>query len=266
MRFLGIEIEKKTDVLAFAAFLLSIGSLLGQVAILFRGAHVFADGPKQITLFFANYGQSPDQLAVLNAITNQVYVNNGAIGYNDILKSEKIQLSLSELSLELKAQYSVQSARAVEDGRRLEFSNQAPWRPVLIKAGNFQDTETIFVPYPSSTDKKLALSGSAITKRDSSSNQDKKIGPRGISRIHHGNAIPYEVFVRYLHRSPHIDVILTSDTYGGQRLQTKCRTTLASREIISELNSKRCTSLECLASSSHFPLINQLLLRLSREV
>lgn len=265
MTFLGIEIEKKTDVLAFAAFLLSIGSLLGQAVLLFRGPNILLDGPKNITLFFGDYGRQPGQTGFLNAISRQVYVNNGATGYNDILKSETLRLGLSGLSLELKAQYSVESDRSKRDGRRLEFTNRQPWRPVLIKAGNFQDTETIFVPYPSSTLDNTYNLNSNNAGRTSNINQGFKNDPKLKNPTTNSDAVSYLDLVVHLQRSPYIDVSLFSDTYGGQRLQTKCRPTLPSKDIIEELSTKRWVSLECIPSSSRFPFINQFLLRIFRE-
>jgi hypothetical protein len=52
MKFLGIEIERKTDILAMAAFLISIGSIIGQLALLIRGAEIVLDGPRQVVLLF----------------------------------------------------------------------------------------------------------------------------------------------------------------------------------------------------------------------
>lgn len=265
MRFLGIEIEKRTDVLAFAAFLLSISSLLGQAVLLLRGPNILLDGPKNITLFFGDYGRQPGQTGFLNAISRQVYVNNGAAGYNDILKSETLRLGLSGLSLELKAHYSVESARSRRDGRRLEFTNRQPWRPVLIKAGNFQDTETIFVPYPSSTiDNTYNLDGN---NAGSTSNIDQglKNDAKLQSPTTNSNAVSYPDLVGHLQRSPYIEVSLFSDTYGGQRLQSKCRPTLPSKTIIDELSSKLWVSLVCIPSSSRFPFVNQFLLRIFSE-
>lgn len=265
MKFFGIEIEKKTDVLAFAAFLLSAGSLLGQGILLFRGPNIVLDGPKQITLFFGDYGRDPGQMAFLHVISNQVYVNNGAAGYNDILRSETLRLGISSLSLELKAQYSVQSARSRRDGKRLELTNRQPWRPVLIKAGNFQDTETIFVPYPSSQDDNTLSLNSKNTGRVFGGIQGTARRLGGEITAADINAVSYPSLLRQLQKSAHIDVSLSSETYGGQRLQAKCRPSLTSRQIIDELKSKLWVSLECLPSSSRFSFIDQFLLGIFRE-
>jgi hypothetical protein len=64
VKFLGIEIERKTDVLAMAAFLISTGSIIGQVALLLRGADVILDGPRQIVLFFGERLDSKNYEAV----------------------------------------------------------------------------------------------------------------------------------------------------------------------------------------------------------
>ena len=247
-------------------WILSFSSLLGQGALLFRGPNILLDGSKQITLFFGDYGQKPGQMGFLNVISNQVYVNNGAVGFNDILKSEKLRLGLSSLSLDLKAQYSIQSARSRRDGRRLEFTNRQPWKPVLIKAGNFQDTETIFVPYPSSDIKTTQDLSSSNSEKISSIKQVSNVDPKRENLTANNNAISYLDLIHYLQRSPHIDVFLSSETYGGQRIQAKCRPTLTSEEIIRELSSKLWVSLDCLPSSSRFSFVNQLLFRISREV
>lgn len=210
MKVLGIEIERKTDILAMAAFLISTGTIIGQFAILLRGAEVSVDGPRQIILFFV-----PDigGKAHLNAISTQIYVNNGSPGYGDILKSETLSLKLGTQVIELRAQESVDS---FGKGKILDFRSRAQWRPSKINAGDFISNETLFVPYPAE------------------------------SAVEDANFIDEAQFLELIGSSSSIEVGLSSKTYGGQSMFSSC--TVKQKDAVSGISSKGWASLVCVAS------------------
>jgi hypothetical protein len=263
MKVLGIEVEKKTDILAFTAFLLSIGSLLSQGFLLFRGSHVVLDGPKQITLFFSDVGAKDDQRNVLNVISNQVYVNNGANGYNDILRSEELRISLQGLSLHLKAQHYVDSFRSKTDATKLQIDKIEAWKPVVIKSGYFEDTETWFVPYPSYEDpaSRPDYAAKAVSGQSNGHVRDTTSS----SEDYRKNVVLYSDFLTYLMKSRNIDIELASTTYAGQPIVSRCRITLAPRVVAEQLMQKRWTSLECVPINPNIKIADWLFLRLPRH-
>lgn len=190
MKIIGIEIERKTDILAMAAFLISLGSLVGQAVLLLRGPEIVLDGPRQIILFFESDLSSR---SYLNAISTQIYVNNGSPGFDDILKSERLLLTIAGRNIQLESQESVDSTRK---GDKLVFRSRQAWKPVKIKAGDFISNETLYVPYPS------------IKDRDE-------------------NAIDRVDLEKLLSKSSDLKVELIAKTYGGEKLASICLLNMA---------------------------------------
>jgi hypothetical protein len=208
VKFLGIEVERKTDILAMAAFLISVGSIVGQVALLLRGAEVAVDGPRQVILFFES---TLGSRKYLNAISTQIYVNNGSPGYDDILKSESLTIGGSGKQIQLESQELVDSTR---NGNKLVYRMRKAWKPEKIKAGDFVGNETLFVPYPSEKDKR-----------------------RDVNFIDEAN------FYKFFLSSKLLMVELKAKTYGGQVMTSRCF--LKRSDITLGLQEKGWTSLRC---------------------
>jgi hypothetical protein len=208
MKILGIEIERKTDILAMAAFLISMSSILGQFALLIRGADIALDGPRQVALLFE---EPTSGRGYLNAISTQIYVNNGTPGYDDILKAEELTLQAKGQTISLKAHESVSST---DSGDKLIFRQRAQWKPEKIKAGDFLSNETLFVPYPT----RDAL------KRDA-------------------NFIGAKEFKSFLGLANELKIALKAETYGGETIVSECY--IATREVLSGIESKGWSSLVC---------------------
>lgn len=213
MKFIGIEIEKKTDILAMAAFLLSLGSIAGQAILLMRGSEIVLDGPRQIILFFESRLSSRN---FLNAVSTQIYVNNGSSGFDDILKSETLLLTIAGKRIQLESQDSVDSTR---NGDKLVFRSRQAWKPAKIKAGDFISNETLYVPYPS--------------PRDSDE-----------------NAIDRADVEKLLSRSSDLKIELIAKTYGGDKLTSNCL--LKAAEIQLSLEEKGWASLACNSKATNF--------------
>jgi hypothetical protein len=213
MRFLGIEIERKTDILAMAAFLISVGSILGQAVLLLRGPQVIVDGPLQILFFFE---KEKGRRGFLNAISNQIYVNRGSPGYDDILKRESLSLHVMGEPIVLNALEKVDSAR---DGDTLVIKQREPWSPVKIKAGDFVSSETLYVPYP-------------VTN---ASRRDKHF-------------VNQKQFMQLLPKSGNIKVVLNASTYAGARIESSCY--IDQLDIAAGLLNKGWASLVCTKKES----------------
>jgi hypothetical protein len=208
VKFLGIEIERKTDILAMAAFLISMGSIIGQIALLLRGAEVAVDGPRQVILLFES---TLGSRKYLNAISTQIYVNNGSPSYDDILKSETLEIGGSEKQIELESQDLVDSTR---EGDKLVYRSRKAWKPEKIKAGDFISNETLFVPYPTRGNK----------RRDA-------------------NFIDETSFYKLISAADLVRVELKAKTYGGQVLSSRC--VLKKTDIMLGLREKGWASLRC---------------------
>ena len=208
MKLFGIEVERKTDILAMAAFLISTGSIIGQFALLIRGAEIILDGPRQLVLFFE---EPIGGRGYLNAISTQIYVNKGTPGYDDILKSEALVLQLKGRPIELKAQEKVWSTAS---GYKLILKQRESWTPARIRAGEFVSNETLYVPYPSNNSDGLDI-----------------------------NFLSRNDFISALGTSSEFKVILRSETYGGSELYSEC--IVAVRDILAGLKEKGWSSLEC---------------------
>jgi hypothetical protein len=208
VKFLGIEVERKTDILAMAAFLISVGSIVGQIALLLRGAEVSVDGPRQVILLFES---TLGSRKYLNAISTQIYVNNGSPGYDDILKSEALTIGRSGKQIQLESQELVDSTR---DGDKLVYRMRKAWKPEKIKAGDFVGNETLFVPYPSERGKRRDI-----------------------------NFIDETAFYKLISASELVIVELNAKTYGGQVMSSRCF--LKKSDIALGLKEKGWTSLRC---------------------
>lgn len=208
MKLFGIEIERKTDILAMAAFLISIGSIIGQFALLIRGAEIVLDGPRQLVLYFE---EPIGGRGYLNAISSQIYVNKGTPGYDDILKSEALVLQLKGHPIELTAQEKVWSTAS---GDKLILKQRDSWAPARIRAGDFVSNETLYVPYPSNTSSERDIN--FLSKSD---------------------------FISALGASKELKVILKSETYGRSKLYSEC--IIVVRDVLAGLKEKGWSSLKC---------------------
>jgi hypothetical protein len=139
----GVEIERKTDILAFAAFIISIGSLLSQFINLIRGPEIILDGPNIVTLY-SGYGS--DEKEYLRLSTGLIYLNMGSPGYHDFIKSEEALLSTDTDKIKLTAKYYIKTK---SDLKKMFLEVKGDAVPVAVKSGTTLYHETEFGPFPS---------------------------------------------------------------------------------------------------------------------
>lgn len=146
LKLFGIEIERKTDILAAAAFLLSTGSILFQIALFFRGPEVIREDLDSFTLYFEK-GTLPDrsESLLLNIITADIYMNKGTPGYDDVIREEYVTLSAGEWSVKLVPNQDVYSW---SEGEKFHVKHKGPWIPTRVEAGHAVYRETRYVPSP----------------------------------------------------------------------------------------------------------------------
>ena len=97
--FFRLEIERKTDILAFAAFIISLTSLSYQAYGFFRGPSVVEFPPEQILFFPEKWSGD-----YLHAAAQVTHVNRGSEGKNAVVRQETMTFELANKLYELKWQ------------------------------------------------------------------------------------------------------------------------------------------------------------------
>ncbi|MCP5252550.1 MAG: hypothetical protein H6939_12720 [Burkholderiales bacterium] len=137
-RIFGLEIDRKTNVLSLAAFLLSVLGVGGQIYFFLRGPIVSLQPIEQITFYSSRYA---NDIKYLKLAANMVYVNTGFPGYNDAIKKETAVLHLSGKSYTFTWKKYIHS-----DSKGSEFIENvvSDAHPVVINAGSVETHETSF--------------------------------------------------------------------------------------------------------------------------
>jgi hypothetical protein len=145
-RLLGLQIDRKTEFIALAAFVLSIGGVLWQLINFARGAVVRLFPSDQITLASAdklerNYPGQPDLLMLIATLS---YVNEGDTGRNAVIRREYIRFSLAGRAIEQRW-YEFGSSD-IQNGKPT-FKRESESRPFPVNAGSAVSHETLFTAW-----------------------------------------------------------------------------------------------------------------------
>ena len=89
IKLLGLRIERRTDIAAIAAFLLSMIVVSWEVVMYFQGPRVKVVPSESVT-FFANFCEERNKF--LEVLRSTAYVNAARVGYNDVVLDEKVHL------------------------------------------------------------------------------------------------------------------------------------------------------------------------------
>ncbi|WDP90481.1 MAG: hypothetical protein HUN04_12580 [Desulfobacter sp.] len=204
---LGILVERKTDILAFTAFLISIGSLILQTVNLIKGPDVRLEPPKQVLLVSEKY---PDKKNYLRISAKLIYLNQGSPGYDDITKSEQAFFMLGGKRIELTGQEYVESGFV---DNRFKVKKISDADPVQIKSGGVVVHETYFVPWPSKT-------GAPSS-----------------------NFIEFSEFLKELRQQPELRITFIAKTFSGTLNKATCK--LSTKEFIHHLETKHWSAPTC---------------------
>jgi hypothetical protein len=139
--FFGIEIERKTNILSFVAFVLSVLALLHQIYGFFQGPDVKLFPPDQILIFSKKLGKD----YYLMFAAPMAYVNKGQIGYNAVVKRELISFVIGGKTYEHHWQEFITSS--CDENNKLKIDKKEEAQPLLINAGNTISHETLFLPH-----------------------------------------------------------------------------------------------------------------------
>jgi hypothetical protein len=143
---LGLQIARKTEIIALAAFVLSVSSILYQIFNYARGAMVVLFPSDQIVITATdklgrNYLGQENLLAL---IATMAYVNNGDTGHNAIIRREYIEFSLGDRRIQ--HQWYEFGSSDVKDGK-LTFNRDSEARPSSVAAGSAVSHETLFAAW-----------------------------------------------------------------------------------------------------------------------
>ncbi len=140
IRVLGIEIERKTDILAAAAFVMALGSALFQGAMLLRGPELILFPPEQILIRGEKYASGR---VWVRFAAQMAYVNTGHVGHNAAVGREALRFSLGDDSYEQSWQ-TFESFHAPK-GKLVSEERKAA-HPFTVAAGSVVGHETYFAP------------------------------------------------------------------------------------------------------------------------
>ncbi|WP_166369493.1 hypothetical protein [Psychromonas sp. SA13A] len=211
IKVFGIEVERRTDILALAAFIISIGSIVSQTVNLIKGPEVILDIPKQILFMSEKY---PDGIEYLRLSANLVYLNKGSPGYDDITKHEEASVKVGDTTFTLVAQEYIYSTYENGEFRVKKLSDAYP---VQVKSGTVVSHETYFAPWPS--------------------------GAKNESQ----NYISFDTFLSLLKPQEYVVVTIKSSTYEGEMLETKCKIKIS--QFLHHLESKKWSAPVCLKAN-----------------
>lgn len=146
MKILGIEIKKKTDILAFAAFIMSLGSLIIQFKYLIQGSKLVFESPKNVLIM-------TDANNDIRLSAKLTYFNEGSPDYHAIVKSEEAHIEFPNKTIILTASSYIRSEENKENkDDKPKIRKKSDADPVQVKSGDTVSHETYFVPFPTNTD------------------------------------------------------------------------------------------------------------------
>lgn len=143
LRVLGIEIERRTDILAFAAFLMALGNVVYQAALAFRGPDIHLFPPEQLVILGEQY---PSGKRYVRFAAKMSYVNDGSVGYNAAVVGESLHFQLGDTQYEQRWQTFESFQRSPDDPLKLESLKTEDAHPFTLAAGSTVGHETYFAP------------------------------------------------------------------------------------------------------------------------
>lgn len=191
-KFPFLEIERKTDILAFAAFLLALSSVIYQIHSFLKGPDVKMFPPEQVFITAFSY---PGTGFYVRFGARLAYVNEGRLGYNDVLRRESMFYSLGGKEYEQTWQ-TFESFDLKESKLIPHYISDA--HPITINAGSAVSHETYFAPR---------------SVRCTSANRDCNKWK---------NYLKWDDFIKELSKVQKLTFRFKSETYSGSTLLAEC--------------------------------------------
>jgi hypothetical protein len=145
-KILGLHIARKTEILALAAFVISLSGLSWQLFNYWRGPVVRLFPSDQIVLTSTNTlgHRYAGQENLVDLVATMSYVNDGDIGHNAIVRRELIRFKFAGREVEHRW-YDFVSSDVVNG--KLALNRQGEARPFAVNAGSATSHETLFTAW-----------------------------------------------------------------------------------------------------------------------
>ena len=140
MQLFSLEIENKTNILALAAFVLSLGALSGQLSRFLIGPRLMLVPPDQVILRKNTSAQNVERIDIL---VRMIFLNSGADGYSEIVLKERMSIKLGVDVWEFVALNFVNPQRVEA---KLELKDVSDAVPFSVDSGKVVSHFTQYVP------------------------------------------------------------------------------------------------------------------------
>lgn len=142
INLLGLRVERKTDILAFAAFLIALLGTCLQIADWAKGPRISFHGPDRVVLF--TYLQQ-NGLQIVRVAAPMSYTNSATSQYSGTLRSERVNMTIGAHST-TQAWFSF--GRLATRGVSFEPEISADASPQTIPGGGAISHTTFFTALP----------------------------------------------------------------------------------------------------------------------
>ena len=143
----GLLVERTTDVLATAAFVLAFGSVLFQVHSYFQGPEVNFLPPPQVLFHFEGVRGEDSSRKFLRIAARMAYANTGTPGHNAALLRESVSFAMKGVTRTLRWHSEVNLTDHDGDGK-LEHRYVDGAQSRTINSGSTLSRDVYFVPFP----------------------------------------------------------------------------------------------------------------------
>ena len=139
-----LQISRKTDVIALAAFLIALGGVAYQISGYIKGVEITGVNLKQVRLHALNRDNGSD----IRVVASLAYINTGQAGHNGVIIDEKLDFTLSIDGQTSRYSYeSLENAKTIYDENeplRLILVDRSTAGPFVVNAGSAHTHETVF--------------------------------------------------------------------------------------------------------------------------
>jgi hypothetical protein len=194
-----IEVERKVNLLALAAFIISLAGITDQIQAFIRGADLCLFAPEQVMLIVTS--PEPTGNDYLHVAARMAYVNRGAEGYHEIVRREGVSFILGGHSYQQYWQDFVEIV-SLKGKRSLEFKSSA--LPMRVDPARPAGHITFFTSWPE-------VNGKIVSNR---------------------NYLSVEEFMEALETEKQITFEFWAETFSGKRHSVRCQ--VSGRDLRSE--------------------------------
>jgi hypothetical protein len=143
-RYCGIEVDRRINFLALAAFILSLSGITCQIRAFLQGADLCLLPPEQVLLVTTAYNTNTNFLRIA---ARMAYINRGAKGYHEIVKREGVSFCLGGKAYHQNWQNFVESCSLTG---KPELKHKSSTMPTRVGATFPEAHITYFAPWPES--------------------------------------------------------------------------------------------------------------------